>query len=200
MIEKVRSANYEEHIGGFRIIVTPEEIRVSRDNDAFSGSDKMKRTVILVGGLIASLLLLMDRIVHVKSMNGALLEQFGYLLLPVVIMSVIWFGLYPRRIDLYCTKLYVELRRKRQSTANEARKYPSTHIQKVKYAHAEIPWIGRPSHLSFSVKDKWIACLPGLRPMEGNEILNQLKRLGYDVINEQVEADDGDGSGLTEVN
>ena len=60
--------------------------------------------------------------------------------------------------------------------------FPKKNVTRFQFVDGFNPLNGRSGHLSFFVGERSVECLPGLRCVEAQLILNELERMGFDVV------------------
>jgi len=186
---------------GFRIAISPDAVDVARDNSCFDQGPRTKRFIMLVSGAALSLVFYIAEYLHAVGSRSFLA---GWTLnsvrdwridlhLLVGISSFIWPMwplalalriLYPVANDLKCNKDSIELTRVFRGKVRRVLKFPAVNVSSFRYDSGMLLFGGTAGALSFNVEDRTVKCLSGLRCVEAQMILNELRHRGFDVPND----------------
>jgi hypothetical protein len=147
--------------GGFRIVKGTERIEVVRDKQAFDSSTRKKRLAIFLSGIVASSLMLIGQFIRIDIAHPVPIAWATHIFpwvspgcfLPLIIALGV---LYSGAVNLTCTRDEVQ----------------ATWIRFGKVKRI----------LTFLAGGKLVKCLPGLKCVEAQLILNELERMGFDVV------------------
>jgi hypothetical protein len=106
--------------------------------------------------------------------------------LPLIIALGV---LYSGTVNLSCTQDKVQTTWIRLGKVKRVLSFSKADVTQFQYSDLFNPLSGRSSYLSFLVGGKIVKCLPGLKQTEAKMILNALRQIGYDVVNEPQPAD-----------
>jgi hypothetical protein len=163
---------------GFSIEVLADEIRVYRSLGAFCAQSTKKRMTALLLSAAASCLLFLGQMFYLKPTVLTWIICLPWTGLPLAIAIRI---LYPGTKNLRCTRQAIELERRFLGRTISTLSFPKADVGRFRYVAPLFPWIASANHLSFWAAGKWLRCLPGLGSEDGQQILNALERLGYEV-------------------
>ncbi|MGA3371465.1 MAG: hypothetical protein ABSC48_06845 [Terracidiphilus sp.] len=165
---------------GFRITVKPDELIVKRDVTAYDPRRRRKRALILSFGIALTCVLLVESFALMwRGTTGAwdLAFTFFWAACPLIWALRV---LYPMVIDLQCTGESIRLTHMRWGKAKLTRSFAKEDIRRIQYIAAEP--LFSPASLGFIAKGKKITCLTGLKCIEAQRILDELQRMGFDVV------------------
>jgi hypothetical protein len=91
--------------------------------------------------------------------------------------------LYSGAVNLSCTQDEVQATWIRFGKVKRVLSFPKNEVTRFQYVDGFNPFSGRSSYLCFSVGERSVKCLPGLKCVEAQLILNELERMGFDVVN-----------------
>jgi hypothetical protein len=173
--------------GGFRVVKAPRKIEVIRDKKTFDSSTRNTRLAILLSGVIVSCLMLFGQFIRVDVSRPVQVawEQhtfpfslFGCFLPLTLALGVLYSG----TVNLSCTQDKVQTTWMRLGKVKRVLSFPKNEVTRFQYVDGFNPFSGRSSYLCFSVGERLIKCLPGLKCVEAQLILNELERMGFDVV------------------
>jgi hypothetical protein len=174
--------------GGFRVVISPREIEVIRDKKTFDSSTRKKRLAILLSGVIVSCLMLIGQFIRIDIAHPLPVawatHTFPWVspgcFLPLIIALGV---LYSGAVNLSCTQDEVQATWIRFGKVKRVLSFPKNEVTRFQYVDGFNPFSGRSSYLCFSVGERSVKCLPGLKCVEAQLILNELERMGFDVVN-----------------
>jgi hypothetical protein len=185
---------------GFRITTSPCELEVVRDNRTYDSPTKKKRfAAVLLCILFAcsyyvvefsridlshpiSIIWTLPATLNDQSLGLKLLVWMQLIFLPVLPLLIVWEMLYSGSVNLKCTRDAVQLTRMVFGKVRRNLSFSKNDVTRFQYVDGFNPLNGRSGYLSFFVGERLIKCLPGLKCVEAQLILNELERLGFDVV------------------
>ncbi|MGA9669771.1 MAG: hypothetical protein WBQ94_11205, partial [Terracidiphilus sp.] len=173
--------------GGFRVVIAPREIEVTRDKKTFDPSTRKTRLAILLFGVIVSCLMLIGQFIRIDVSRPVPIAwaphafpfSFPGCFLPLTLALGV---LYSGTVNLSCTQDKVQTTWIRFGKVRRILSFPKNEVTRFQYVDGLNPFGGRSSYLCFSVGERIIKCLPGLKCVEAKLILNELERMGFDVV------------------
>lgn len=102
--------------------------------------------------------------------------------LPVLPLLIVWEMLYSGSVNLKCTRDTVQATRMVCGKVRRIFFFPKNEVTRFQYVDGFNPLNGRSGYLSFFVGERSIKCLPGLKCVEAQLVLNELERMGFDVV------------------
>jgi len=184
---------------GFRIVSGLGELIVSSDFSAYDARRRKKRTLVLLLGIVLSGIFYTGEIRREKAefswhpqisqwaqyytWAALNLMTLGFSMLwPALPLVLVLRSLYPGQDELRCNEESAQLTHRFLGKARGVRIFPSADVKRIQYVAQTYPWFGPPACLGFLVNGRQVTCLPGLRCIEAKRILEELKRMGFDVI------------------
>ena len=185
---------------GFRLTVQSNELTAKTDRRAYDSRTRKKRLLILFFGIVFSSVLYVGEIARLTSSSTELsssnspgisyisavalkqMTRIFSLLWPSLPLLLVLQTLYPGEADLRCTTEAVQVTRMFWGRVMRVQSFPVADVRRVQYVTDASPWFGRPSCLGFLAAGKQVTCLLGLKCTEAQRILDELQRLGYDVV------------------
>jgi hypothetical protein len=173
--------------GGFRIVKGTERIEVVRDKEAFDSSTRKKRLAIFLSGIIASSLMLIGQFIRIDIAHPVPVAWATHIFpwvspgcfLPLIIALGV---LYSGAVNLSCTRDTVQATWIRFGKVRRVLSFQGAEVKQVRYVAGSNPFSGRADYLSFLAGGKLVKCLFGLKSVEAQLILNELERMGFDVV------------------
>jgi hypothetical protein len=185
---------------GFRITTSPCELEVVRDTRTYDSPTKKKRfAAVLLCILFAcgyyvvefsridlshpiSIIWTLPATISDQSLGLKLLVWMQLIFLPVLPLLIVWEMLYSGAVNLKCTRDTVQTTRMVFGKVRRILSFPKNDVTRFEYVDGFNPLNGRSGYLSFFVGERIIKCLPGLKCVEAKLILNELERMGFDVV------------------
>jgi hypothetical protein len=182
---------------GFRISISPSELIAVRDNRTYDLKTKRKRWTILFFFLVfsfasyigeflriglshqISITWMFPEILNSQSFVARSMTWTILLFSPVWPLVVVWEVLYPRRANLRCTEEVIEVTRTVRGVIRSIYSFRKENVKRIYFDSGYLPWQG---HLAFSVNNRQIKCLTGIKCMEAQQILDALAHMGFDVV------------------
>lgn len=190
---------------GFRLAIGPTELKVNRDTRAFRPAERRKRLLILLAAIIATCIfyvgtgLRIERHLHrsdrstqrqaVDDGSGLdALDTFFSLIWPAGPIVSVLLVLYPKATDLRCTCEYVQVTRRFRGRVTHVRSFPATDVRRIQYIPETVAWFDGPGCLGFFAAGERVTCLPGLKCIEAQWILDALRERGFNVVRDPAMA------------
>jgi hypothetical protein len=87
-------------------------------------------------------------------------------------------------VELRCTSEALEIKRMFRQQVRRKRSYARADVKRIQFSSDYAPWWLRATHasLTFLAEGNPVSCLTGLKSVEAQRILNQLRRMGFDVV------------------
>jgi hypothetical protein len=199
---KVKVANVESDMTGtltspgFRMQREQEKLTVARE---ISSSLKRKRVVILGFCVVFAFTICAVEIVRVG--NGAEYAAIPWALLCICAIAPLLFALgalFPSVDELLCARETISITRTLRGKGRDVRTFQIADVRRLQYISEMFPWLGAAGCLGFLASGKQITCLSGLKHGDARIILDELRRLGFDVVHNADAAAEGqfdEGSG-----
>jgi hypothetical protein len=185
---------------GFRMAASPSELEVVRDNRTYDSLTKKKRfAAVLLCMLFAcsfyviefsrielshpiSIIWTLPATLNDQSLVLKSLIWMQLIFLPVLPLLIVWEMLYSGSVNLKCTRDTVQATRMVCGKVRRIFFFPKNEVTRFQYVDGFNPLNGRSGYLSFFVGERSIKCLPGLKCVEAQLVLNELERMGFDVV------------------
>jgi hypothetical protein len=160
--------------GGFRIETYPDEIVVTKVASAESPTGRMRFVRYLAYGALlscASFALLI---------SARQFLPFVVIFLAVAILRYLLVGIH----NLRCTRDGLDVIDVFHGRKEKTRLFPRAEVKRVRFGAVSYSKYGATCGLIFTAAGKNIKTLSGLKCIEAQEILDELQRLGYDVVHD----------------
>jgi hypothetical protein len=165
--------------GGFRITIYPDKLTVIADRTAV-----MSRKKLAIGDFFKILIYISVTIyVFFIFIDATIKGGLTYLaiLLLIIAASLLWS--YQRgNSNIHCTCDNIEVIRVSMGRVRNQQLYPKDTVKGIRFAPVFYSKYGSICGLVFTVRGKKFKILYGLESPEAQIILEQLRRLGFDVI------------------
>lgn len=189
--------------GGFRIVIASEELTITADPSAYGGIKRPWVARLFPGGLFGLLrpvgicfflFMLFQFPPTISSLRDIwpMLHSTGpepdslHWVFPLFwMLSTALYALtlvIPSNRNLRCTSEGIEVIQVRLGREVRRRWFPKAEMMRVRFAADDLPWFGSPSYLGFRAGEKDVLVLRGLQSVEAQLILNEVQRLGFDVV------------------
>jgi hypothetical protein len=186
---------------GFRMTTNPNELEVARDNRTFDSLTKKKRFAAVFLSLFFACIYYVIEFTRVESshpisiiwmlpatLNNQSLIPLSMIwmeliVLPIFPLLIVWETLYSGTVNLKCTRDTIQTTRMVFGKVRRILSFPKSEVTRFQYVDGFNPLNGRSGYLSFFVGERLFKCLPGLKCVEAQLILNELERMGFDVVN-----------------
>jgi hypothetical protein len=187
--------------GGFRIEIRPDELIVVADRSAFDSNGKKRLWMISILSLIyliINLTVFLDAqfqndFSSVWKTPSLLLKWppndltwkavFFFFCVAILIISLVY-TIFRSKTSLRCTLDAVEVICMFRGRVRRTYSYARSNIKHFQYDAGSSAFLGTTGSLTFSVNGRQMRCLPRLKCMEGQRILNELKKMQYDVVHD----------------
>lgn len=184
---------------GFRMAASPSDLEVVRDNRTYDSLTKKKRfAAVLLCILFAcsfyviefsrielshptSIIWTLPATLNDQSLALKSLIWMQLIFLPLLPLLIVWEMLYSGTVNLKCTRDTVQVTRMVCGNVRRILSFSKNEVTRFQYVDGFNPFSGRSSYLCFSVGERSIKCLPGLKCVEAQLVLNELERMGFDV-------------------
>ena len=104
------------------------------------------------------------------------------IVIPAIPLLVVLEMLNSGSVNLKCTQYAIQTTRVVHGKARKTFSFPVNEVTQFQYVEEPNPFNGRSRYLSFVAGGKLIKCLTGLKRAEAKLILNELDRMGFDVV------------------
>jgi hypothetical protein len=186
----VPSADIVEYTSwGFRLSIEPDRLTVTRDLRTYDARTRKKRKLLLLLCLLwvcFSLYAMVQSFVHSSRgsvTHGAIgFDWIGLLLCALLPIGWTTQALYPQSRDIVCTRSSILVTQKLWLRGVRTRCFAREYVSRLQFVQPDLPWFDTPSYLGFRAAGKPCACLPGLKCIEAQRVLDELERLGYDTL------------------
>ena len=111
----------------------------------------------------------------------ASLDTLFSLIWPAGPIICVLIFLYPRPIDLRCTSELVQVMRRSRGRVTHIRSFPVADVKRIQDIAETLPWLDAPGCLGFFAAGKRVTCLPGLKCIEAEWVLDKMQRMGFHV-------------------
>jgi len=167
--------------GGFHIEIHPDELTVTQDRTAFQPKKKTAlgaiiKSVIAVFFIFYVLIILLPRISD---------DLFGFVAACalIIIPGVAW-SLFHGVKNLHATCDLLEILQVTRGNVRNRWQYPKDSVKGICFAPVSYSRYGTTCGLVFKAQGKKVKILEGLESPEAKTILEQLERLGFDVVHD----------------
>jgi hypothetical protein len=201
---------------GFRMTASPSELEVVRDNRTYDSLTKKKRFAAVFLCLFFACVYYVIEFTRMESShpisiiwtlpatlnNQPLISKsmiwMELIVLPVFPLLIVWEILYSGTVNLKCTQDSVQITRLVWGKVRRVLSFPKSKVARFEYVEGMKLSSARSSYLRFFAGERMIKCLPGLKCTQAQLILNELERVGFDVLrdSEQPVNDSDEGTGV----
>jgi hypothetical protein len=199
---------------GFRFVITPDEFVVANDRSAYDPRRRRRRLMILISCAALSCGFFVGELFRQFREEPHVIPGVPYGL-SLALVGMVWMfsltwpwlpllialrALYPGTDELRCTKEQIRVSSMVRGRSKRVRDFSTSAVRRIQYVQQDFPWFGSSPCLGFRSGNKAVTCLPGLKAKEAQRILDELGRLGLDVIRDpdmpvmvEMEQSDRDG-------
>lgn len=167
---------------GFRIVVGQDKLEIMGDSNAYDLGTRRKRAVTLGMCVVFGCIVFIREFVRIR--RGVEIADVPWGLLSICAIAPLLIALtvlYPGDVDLLCTRESVRVTRRHWGRVRRVLVFPAADVRRFKYVSGTFPWFGSPGHLRFLAAGKQVTCLPGLKSIEAQLILDELQKMAFDV-------------------
>ncbi len=166
--------------GGFRIEIRPDELTVTPDGTAFAAKPEKSAFGVVLVWLVCICIggdFLFKIVPEIAEGHYSSL----LVLLALVACSVFWlyFGWDDK---LHCTRESLEVINISRGKVRRARAFQKTDVMQIQFGAVSFSKYGAINGLIFKAAGRKVKIFSGLKSPEAQKILDELHRLGYDVL------------------
>lgn len=165
--------------GGFRIEISPDQVDITADPKAWKRQTKSQSRIwfghffVFIVWSVAAFRILPQFIA---------LGSAGLWVLLGLVCYIFAISRFDPNFNLHCTREYIEVIRIRRGKILSRNTYLQPEITKVRYVPISYSKSGAALGIVFQVAGKKIKTMRRLECIEGDRILTELHRLGYDTV------------------
>ena len=167
--------------GGLRIEVHPDELTVTRDRTTLQPKKKTAFGTVwkVILFILIAFYVLFSFLPAALKGGYAFLGIFG----AMIAIPTLW-GYWQGSKDLHCTRDTLEVIQVARGKVRNKWLFPKSSVKAIGFAPVSYSKYGSTCGLVFKVQGKKVKTLVGLECPEAQIILQQLDRLGFDVVND----------------
>ena len=163
--------------GGFRIEIKSDELTVTADKSAWKA-----HTSTAVSRIFSVLALIVFAVYGLsKVLENPGSAGFALLILTAIFGLSLLFNYLSGTNNLHCTRENIEVIRARRNKVIGKWLFSRSLVRQVRWAAVSYSRYGSTCAIVFNVEGKKVKTLRGIECPEAQTVLNELKRLGYDV-------------------
>jgi hypothetical protein len=165
--------------GGCRIEIAPDQVSATRSRSAWALGEKwVLRYILTVAGCAFMIFISISNAIS-RSSHPLLVSA----MITIALLAVAWvLALLRGKVNLRCTREYLELTRVRRGRVLRVRSFLRTEVERIQFVDGSFFHSGARGSLGFIASGKKYEVLNCLLSVEAQKIIDECARLGYDVV------------------